>query len=460
MRFRQRIKAAVSALSSLYGPNTSGLTTPVLSSIAGWVNEPYAGAWQRGHQVDPIGCITSFGAVYACISRIANDVAKLEPRYMQKQDDGTWLPAPDNSPFWITLRKPNPYQNRIQFFTYWLVCKLLYGNAYAIKMRDERRMVNRLCLLDPRRVTPMVTPEGDVYYSIGNDDLAAVESRIVPASEIIHDRYTTLWHPLCGVSPIYACGIAATQGNRIQANSAQFFENMSRPSGMLSAPGLISDDTAARLKKHWEQNYSGQNIGKLAVLGDGLKYEAMTIPASDAQLIEQLKWTVEDVARAFSMPLYKIGAGPMPTNGNVESLNQQYYSDCLQVHIEAIELCLDEGLGVPSRTGVEFDLEGLIRMDQTAQMEMLGNSVKNGVRSPNEARAKLNLPPMTGGESIYLQQQYFSLEALAKRDARENPFGTAAAPAAAPATPADDQEEVAAKVFLPLIKRFQTECYA
>jgi hypothetical protein len=89
---------------------------------------------------------------------------------------------------------------------------------------------------------------------------------------------------------------------------------------MLTAPGTIDDVTAERLKTEWNQNFSRHNLGKLAVLGDGLKYEPMTIPAQDAQLIEQLKWTVEDVARAFSMPLYKIGAGAMPTNNNVQSL--------------------------------------------------------------------------------------------------------------------------------------------
>jgi HK97 family phage portal protein len=288
----------------------------------------------------------------------------------------------------------------------------------------------------------MVTPEGDVYYNLSTDDLAQIGSgTVVPASEVIHDRCVTLWHPLVGVSPIYACGASATQGNRIQGNSAQFFENMSRPSGMLTAPGTIDEITAARLKADWEQNYSGLNIGRLAILGDGLKYEPMTIPAQEAQLIDQLKWTVEDVARAFGMPLYKIGAGPMPTNNNVAALNQQYYSDCLQTHIEAIELCLKEGLNLPTGYGIEFDLDGLLRMDPSAQMEMLAKGTESGIFAPNESRLKLNKPPKKGGDSIYLQQQYFSLEALAKRDSQPDPFGTAKpAEPAPPALPAPDQE--------------------
>jgi HK97 family phage portal protein len=436
MRLPLRLKAAVSAVTSIWGTVSSQLTRPLPRGGWGWVREPFAGGWQMGEvQPDPIGSLTAFGAVYACVSRIANDIAKLEPRLMQL--DAIWQPAPSTSPHWIPLRKPNGFQNRIQFFAYWLICKLLHGNAYVLKVRDERNMVAKLYLLDPRRVKPLVTSEGDVYYQLSDDDLSRIHGGVtVPASEIIHDRINCLWHPLVGVSPIYACAISATQGRRIQTNSAKFFENMSRPSGMLTAPGTIDPVTAARLKDEFQANFGGQNIGKLAVLGDGLKYEPMTIPAEQAQLIDQLKWTVEDVARAFGIPLYKIGAGTMPTNNNVAALNQQYYDDCLQVHIESIEICLDEGLSVPSGTRVEFDLDGLLRMDAVAQIEMLSKGVESGVFTPNEARKQRNLKPLPGGDTVYLQQQNFSMEALAKRDAKEDPFATAKPPA--PPAPAPE----------------------
>jgi HK97 family phage portal protein len=415
----------------LFGTTETSLTRRVPSSW-GWLRESFAGAWQRGIEVDPIGALTSYGAVYACISRISNDIAKLCPRLMELID-GIWEIADKSSPYWKVLRKPNGFQNRIQFFAYWLVCKLLHGNAYALKARDGRNMVVALFLLDPRRVTPLVTPGGDVYYSLGGDDLSMIpQGLVVPASEIIHDRINCLWHPLVGVSPLVACGISATQGRRIQSNSARFFENMSRPSGMLTAPATIDEVTADRLKREWEANYGGENIGRLAVLGDGLKYEAMTIPAEQAQLIDQLRWTVEDVARAFGMPLYKIGAGPMPTNNNVEALNQQYYDDCLQPHIESLELCLDEGLAIADGSGVEFDLDGLLRMDQTSMINMLVKATTGQVMAPNEARQKINRRPLPGGDTVYMQQQNYSMAALAKRDAKPDPFGTTPPPTPAP----------------------------
>jgi HK97 family phage portal protein len=416
-------------------------TVPVRGAgVMGWVREPFAGGWQQGVTVDPLGSLTSFGAVYACISRIAGDIAKLEPVLLEQAEGGVPKRATSNSPFWTPLRRPNGFQNRIQWLSYWITCKLTFGNAYHLKVRETARgMVKGLVPLDPRRTTPMVTPDGSVYYSLAGDDLAGVPAgMVVPASEIIHDRCCTLWHPLVGISPLYACGLSATQGLRIQSNSATFFSNASRPSGMLTAPGTIDETTADRLKLHWEENYSGQNIGRLAVLGDGLKYEAMTIPAEASQMIEQLAWTVEDVARCFNVPLYKINSGPMPTNNNVEALEVQYYTGCLQLLIENIELCLREGLEVRDGMSVELDLEGLARMDSAAKIDMLGKAVGGALMKPDEARAKLRLDAVPGGDAVYLQQQNYSLAALARRDAQPDPFG--AAPQPAPAQPAATQQ--------------------
>jgi len=436
------------------GAVPAGTGMPITSGGWGWLRETISGAWQRGVTVDGHESVLAFAAVFACISRITSDISKLRVKLVQ-QDGGIWDEVTAQSPFWTTLRKPNSYQTRIQFMAAWVISKLVYGNTYVLKIRkDARGMVTELHVLHPRLVTPLIAPDGSVYYRLGADLLAEKPlGATVPASEIIHDRGMTLFHPLVGVSPIFACGAAATQGNRIQGNSAKFFENMSRPSGMLTAPSTITDETAGRLKREWEENFSGSNIGRMAVLGDGLTYEAMTINADDAQLIEQLKWTGEDVARAFGVPGYKIGVGPIPTNNNVEALEQQYYSGALQPLIESIEILLDEGLEISSGMGTEFDLDGLLRMDTATLYESLGKVVTTGIMAPNEARQKINLGPVPGGATPYMQQQQYSLAALDERD-KDKPFSKAAAGASGstnspPPTPAnDDGVDPAAKSFL------------
>src|SRR5690606_16811578 len=107
----------------------------------------------------------------------------------------------------------------------------------------------------------------------------------VPAREMIHDRFNCLFHPLVGLSPMFAAGLAATQGNAIQRTNTLLFQNGGRPGGTITVPKKISDEAAALLKETWDANYTGANSGKTAVLAEGMQYNAFTVKAVDAQVI-------------------------------------------------------------------------------------------------------------------------------------------------------------------------------
>lgn len=380
------------------------------------LRESFMGAWQQDVEIDR-PTVDSYWAVFSCVTLIAGDISKLQPKVMQKQDNGTWL----ETLLRPVLRKPNRFQTRAEFVMFWVMSKLLCGNTYVLKERDAQGKIVALYVLDPWKVVPLVTPDGDVFYQLGADNLSGLEEAraVVPASEIIHDKMYTLYHPLVGVSPIYACGIAAMQGAAIQKNSFRFFNNMSRPSGILTAPNAISKDTAERLKTDWEANFGAEKIGRVAVLGDGLKYEAMSVNPVDAQLIEQLKMSGEMVAACFHVPGYKIGVGPMPTVNNTAALNQQYYDQCLQIIIETMELRLDDGLELP-QPGVQFetwfDLSPLMRMDPESRKKSHSEGIRGGWLAPNEARLEENYAPVSGGEFPYMQQQNFPLPTLGKQE--------------------------------------------
>lgn len=417
--------------------------SPPGTGMGGWwpiIREPYSGAWQKNDSWDCPTVLAHY-AVYACVTLIANDIGKLRQRLMELDANGIWkeTTSPSFSP---VLKKPNNYQNHIQFKQWWQTSKLTNGNAYGLKQRDQRGVVVSIYLLDPCRVLPLVAEDGSIYYQLSNDNLNRVGDGVtVPASEIIHDRMNCLFHPLVGVSPLYAAALAACQSLKMQSDSSTFFENGARPGGILSAPGAISDETAARLKAHWDSNYTGQNAGKVAVVGDDLKFQQMKMTATDSQLIEQFKLTAEMICTAFHVPPSKVGVATAPTGTTAAQENQKYYSDCIQVLVEEYEACMDDGLSLPNQYGVELDIDGLLRMDMGALVETLKLAVGGTIMAPNEARRRMNLPPVTGGDSVLSQQQNYSVEALAKRDALADPFGTAQPATSTPAMPAEPTDE-------------------
>lgn len=375
-----------------------------------WVSEPYTGAWQKNDEWT-VDTVLSHPIVFACITQISNDIGKLRAKLMELDDGGIWkeTSSPSFSP---VLKRPNRYQNHIQFKQWWIMSKLSRGNAYGLKQRDNRGIVTAIYIMDPCRTEVLVSPDGSVFYRFGQDNLTGAQDSdgiTVPASEVIHDRMNPIFHPLVGISPLFAAGLSAGLGLKILSDSLTFFSNGANPGGVLTAPGSISDETAKRLQEKWTANYTGENAGRVAVMGDGLKYEPMRMTAVDAQTTEQSKRLDQYICSAFHMPAYLVGVGTAPSGKKPGELKQDYYDECLHVLIEEFELCMDDGLALPEKYGTELDLDVLLRMDEATQITTLKTAVDGKIMTTNNARARLGLPPIDGGDTIYMQQQDFPM---------------------------------------------------
>ena len=396
----------------------------------GWnrVHEPFTGAWQRNMSNIVHRDVTNYSTVYACMSRISSDIGKLPFSVKRRDANGLWTDDRHQTVSAL-LKRPNAYQTPAQFREAWVLSKLTTGNTYVLMAR-ERNVVTRLWVLDPARVQPMISESGDVFYQLKygtNNNLLPDgypgDELIVPASEIIHDREMALHHQLIGIAPLAAACPAASKNIEIQRNAEAFFRNSAQPGGLLTAPAGMSEKDAQAVKDYWHKEQSGNNTGKVAVIGADMKFTPFAFKAADSQMVEQLRYTDEQIAHAFGIPPFKVGIGSIPAGMKVDDLNQMYYTDALQARIEAMEDCLDRALGLGDDVGVELNLEPLLRMDPGKLAEVHAALTGAGIEAPNEARRHFGLTPITGGDTVYLQQQNYSLAALAKRDSSPDPFG-------------------------------------
>ena len=389
----------------------------------GWrtVHEPFTGAWQRNIELR-LEDILANPFVFRANNLISSDIAKME-LCVQKRSGDIWVNN-EKHPVCKLLRRPNNFQNRIQFVTNWQLSKLIFGNTYVLKRRDVRGAVTSMTVLHPEKVEILVSDSGEVFYRLSHDKLSQVGDRLnemvtVPSTEMIHDLVNPLYHPLVGVSPLYAAHLSASKGINIDNASNGFFANNSQPGGLLIAPTRITEEDAKSLKDYWDNNFTGDNAGKIAVLGNDLQYTPLAVSANDSQLIDQLKWSADTIATVYGIPTYMLSPSSEPKYDNVQALKVEYYSRCLQIHIESMELLLHEGLGLSTKERINANLDSLLRMDGPAQMELISSGRKAGVYSPNEGRQKVNLKPVEGGEYPYLQQQDYSLPDLVELRRRE-----------------------------------------
>lgn len=388
----------------------------------GWfriIGESFAGAWQKNIEISRFELV-SYPTLYACIMRIASDIGKLPFCLKQQDSNGIWKEV-TNPAYSPVLRKPNGYQTSQQFREQWQVSKLTQGNTYVLKRRDNRGIVVELYVLDPCRVQPYVTETGAVYYQLQTDRLNTLpegypaDRLLVPATEIIHDRCICIHHPLIGVPPMCAAYWPAVKNLKILQSSAQFFGNSAQPGGILTAPAGMSDDDAKIVKDYWDQNYTGANAGKVAVVGADMKFTSFAMKGADSQLVEQMQYSDRQICQPFGIPPYIVGVGDIPAGLKVDDVMNTYFTLALQSPIEAMEYLLDEGLGVSKPLGIELEEEPLLRMDWTKQADFEAKLVGSKIKTPDEGRATFNLPPTAGGDTLWGQQQDYPLGMLADR---------------------------------------------
>ena len=150
-------------------------------------------------------------------------------------------------------------------------------------------------------------------------------------------------------------------------------------------------------------------------------------------MVEQLRYSDEQICQPFGILPFKVGLGSIPAGLTVDAINQLYYNDALQAPIQAMEALLTAGLdAAPFR--VDMDETVLMRMDMGKKAEYHSALVSGSIETINNARLEFNLPPLEGGDTVYMQQQDFPLEQVRQNVLPSN--------APAPEEPQPTEEEV------------------
>lgn len=372
-----------------------------------WV--PHSWNWNFWQQDMELQDCSHNTAVEACVSAITQTVAMMPVSHWRIDTNGGKTRL--NSSVARVLRRPNQYQTQTDFFLNLIRAELMTGNGIAYVQRNQRNEIVNMHLIPPRSSMPYVDPETqDVFYSVGGNPLIYSEQGVmIPARDILHIRQHTPNHPLIGETPLVAAGMAAAAGNAIQGHNMAFFRNMSRPSGILTTDMKMGPDQVDNLRARWKDHTTGQNSGGTPILTHNLKWESMSMTAVDAEMVEEYKMTVLDVARAFRVPPPIIGALEASTFNNVESMMKHWISTGLGFTIRHVEESLERLFNLPPNEEIMFDTDILLRSDFAARMEGLSKGVTAGIFSPNEARRKEGLPDAEHGDEPRLQQQVVPL---------------------------------------------------
>ena len=376
-----------------------------------------SGGWHElspiedGYQRDltlPSGNGRQIPAAYASVMANARAVSQCPQQHLRKAADGK-TEIVESSPAANVFRRPNPYETFAQFILNMIAQQGFDGNAYALVTRDDVGRVLRLDRLDTGTCQPMVD-DGELFYSVGSNPFVADGVQyVVPQREILHLRVLTPRHVLIGESPIKAAALAAGVNVALARSQATFFSQMSRPSGVLSSEMPLNKDQLASLREAWSQQSQKMAQGHVPILSGNLKFQPFGITSQDAQLMEAHRFSVEQIAMCYGVPLPVIGDLSNSTLSNAETLVSLWLSISLGSLLENVEQSLTKTFELPARENINFDVAGLLRTDFLTRIDGLTRAVQGGLFSPNEARAREGLHPVDDGDRVIVQQQMVPL---------------------------------------------------
>lgn len=357
--------------------------------------------------------------VYACVTIIADNVAQLPVHLYREVRDGR-EEAPNHPLYKILHDHPNSWQTSFEFFQYMCTAMLLTGMACAYIGRAGDRVVS-LIPLPPNAVRE--NWDGDKHWfdvTFANGGVKRVDP-----SEIFCVHAYSL-DGRYAISPIAYAARTINLGLQSLKHNSQLIGNGAAPSGILTTPNALKAETVKEIGDSWNQNYAGDNTGKVAVLWGGMDFKPVTMSNSDVQLLELMAFQRAEIASFFRVPAYMVGAADKASawGSGMTELKQSFITFTIAPWLARFQAAISRDLLSPSDRKhyyAEFRTEQFLAANQRERAEVwkvaLGSSQGPGWMTVNEVRVKENLPEIEGGDKLY---EPITRTGIAEGDTNEN----------------------------------------
>lgn len=384
-----RVKKAFSSFSE---QKAYSLTDPAAFELFG-VRPTYSGVNVSGQSALYVP------AVLQAVRLISETIGSLPCKVYRETKEGKEA-AKEHTAYRIVHKRANEWTGAGELRTVLTSDALIHGNGFARVVRFEDGRPFELHRLKPGTVTILEDKlTGAPVYRVSED----AGTTDYPHTEILHVP------SFLGTSPIIfgkeAIGLAAI----LERHGAQFFGSGARPTGIFTNEGkAIPGDEAKGAKtighilksfRKWKDSANGDPL----IVDGGWKYEAQTMASTDAQFIENRTFQLDEVARIFGVPPHLIFNFDRQTWGNAETMGASFLQLCLRPWLDrwqdayaTVLLTEDE----QDAAYFEFVVDDLLRADAAARTANMTALVTNRIMTPNEVRAILNLPPLSGGDDL------------------------------------------------------------
>jgi HK97 family phage portal protein len=333
--------------------------------------------------------------VYAGV-RVRCDVLSSLPLHLyERRNDGGKDRATEHPLYRLLHNRPNAWTSASEFIGQLEKDVICFGGGYALANRSGDRVVELI------RIAP-----GSV--SVEHD-----EQTLEPVYKVTlrNGRQQTYdWRDILHVPALD--GLAAIRQAReaiglciaMESHAARLFGGGARPSGLLKTKGKLSEARFDSLRKSWNASHSGASSGKTAILEDGTEFQPLSFSSVDLQFNEMRAWQVAEIARALGVPPTLLFDYGRATWANAEEQALSFLTFTILPRLQAWQGAISRLLSPEEQCTFypEFLVDSITKAEVAARYTAYAQAISSGILSPNEIRAKENLPPYEGGDQYRL----------------------------------------------------------
>ena len=326
--------------------------------------------------------------VFTAIDIISKDIASTS---IQFNDKDSYLDD-DKKILKLLNRRPNPYLDAWHFKYIIVANMLLNGNSYVEIVRDDKGQPIELYHMQNSAVSIEQIDDKIKYNYIDERD-GHVR---FDTDDVLHFRMFSM-DGFNGYSPLFALAneIGISMGSKKFLD--EFFKNGGTSTAILKyEDGRYSDEELAIIRQNFENSQLKNNNG-LVMLDDTMTFDRLKVPTEVLNFLNSYKFSTQQVAKAFGLPLSKLGIETV--NTSLKDSGIEYYRSTLYPIFSMMNAEIEEKLfaQAPYEVTLDYDVTRLIDSDPEVKLERVTQLFTKKIITLDEARAQFGFKPVENG---------------------------------------------------------------
>lgn len=274
---------------------------------------------------------------------------------------------------------------------------LLYGNGYIYIRRDQQLKPIELVYLNCKTITINYTEQTNklVYLYTGN--IKNIPSKIYK-EDILH-FYKNSYDGIHGIGVLNYAARSIMLSNYTEEAAKDYFGSGCSVKGILKFNEQVLDVNKDEIRQNWAQVHGGSNGSGLAVCDYNVDFIPISQDAAKSQMIESRLYNVTEIARFFGISPVLLQDLSHSSYSTIEAAQLEYVTHTLLPYISLFEAEVNRKLG-NNRIWIDLDETYLMTTDKQNLAGYLKTLKDAGIISINEARNKLGLNPVEGGDIL------------------------------------------------------------